>query len=377
MLRSPNCSTMRTSPRYALLVVIGAAVLSTLGPGLSAAPMTWRQAQEQRAEWFGGPAAGQLAEVVAAHQLPDGGWPKNLDWTRPIAPAEWAAAREAGSTIDNDATLAELRFLAARHTAVPEERWAVAVARGLDFLHAGQLPNGGWPQRWPGATGYHAHITFNDHAMVGVLELLDEVARRRPPFSWVDDATARRAAAAVERGIELILRAQVVVNGARTVWAQQHDRETLAPAPGRAFEPAALTAGESARIVRFLMRLEEPAPKVVRAIEDAVAWYRRSRLEGLRLVDFVDEHGDRDRRVERDPAAPPLWARFYEIETNRPIFAGRDGVIRYDFNEIERERRLGYAYLRDWGTTLLERDYPAWRARRADGGAGEDSPPLS
>jgi PelA/Pel-15E family pectate lyase len=65
-----------------------------------------------------------------------------------------------------------------------------------------------------------------------------------------------------------------------------------------------------------------------------------------------------------DPAAPPLWARFYEIGTNRPIYSGRDGVIRYRLDEIEYERRTGYAWVGDWPRTLVEREYPAWRARR-------------
>jgi len=64
-----------------------------------------------------------------------------------------------------------------------------------------------------------------------------------------------------------------------------------------------------------------------------------------------------------DPAAPTLWARFYELGTDKPIFTGRDKVIRYDFNEIERERRIGYSYLNDWPASLLEKDYPHWRAK--------------
>ena len=57
-----------------------------------------------------------------------------------------------------------------------------------------------------------------------------------------------------------------------------------------------------------------------------------------------------------DASAQPLWARFYEIETNRPIFSGRDGVIKYDVAEIEAERRNGYA----WYVTSGERVRDAW-----------------
>ena len=49
-----------------------------------------------------------------------------------------------------------------------------------------------------------------------------------------------------------------------------------------------------------------------------------------------------------DPTAEPLWARFYEIGTNRPMFVGRDGIIHDHLADIEQERRLGYAWLGDW-----------------------------
>ena len=43
------------------------------------------------------------------------------------------------------------------------------------------------------------------------------------------------------------------------------------------------------------------------------------------------------------PDAGPIWARFYEIGSNRPVFVGRDGVVKYSVAEIEPERRVGYA----------------------------------
>lgn len=78
----------------------------------------------------------------------------------------------------------------------------------------------------------------------------------------------------------------------------------------------------------------------------------------LRLEEFVDTEGRQDRRVLPDPNAGPLWARFYELGTNRPIFLGRDSVVRYSLDEIERERRGGYAYYGTWPAELLAEDYP-------------------
>ena len=65
--------------------------------------------------------------------------------------------------------------------------------KGLDHVLRAQYPTGGWPQSFPPDKGYHRHITFNDGAMVNILEFLTDVAHS-PLFSFVDNA--RRLAAA-------------------------------------------------------------------------------------------------------------------------------------------------------------------------------------
>ena len=46
----------------------------------------------------------------------------------------------------------------------------------------------------------------------------------------------------------------------------------------------------------------------------------------------------------------------------KPIFIGRDAVIKYDVSQIEAERRNGYAWYVDSPRSLLE-DYPKWKER--------------
>ena len=62
--------------------------------------------------------------------------------------------------------------------------------------------------------------------------------------------------------------------------------------------------------------------------------------------------------------AKPIWARYYEIGTNKPFFSDRDGVKKYTIAEIGYERRNGYAWYGDWPQQLLETDYPAWMKKR-------------
>jgi PelA/Pel-15E family pectate lyase len=69
--------------------------------------------------------------------------------------------------------------------------------------------------------------------------------------------------------------------------------------------------------------------------------------------------------VIQDDAAPPMWARFYEIGTNQPIFCDRDGIPKHNLAEIGYERRNGYNWLDYWPQKLLEKEYPAWKKRQA------------
>ena len=72
---------------------------------------------------------------------------------------------------------------------------------------------------------------------------------------------------------------------------------------------------------------------------------------------------EQDVRVVRDPEASPVWARFYEVDTNRPFFCNRDGIKVYTLAEVTLERRTGYSWYGDAPAKLLESDYPKWRKR--------------
>ena len=100
-----------------------------------------------------------------------------------------------------------------------------------------------------------------------------------------------------------------------------------------------MSGGESVGIVRFLMSIRDPSPAVVDAIEAAIAWFEQTQLKGIKWIEK-----NNDRVVVKDPEGGSIWARFYEIGSNRPIFVGRDGVVKYSVAEIEHERRTGYAW---------------------------------
>lgn len=347
-------------------------IVFTLFATTAQSAVVWRTVGQQPAEWFATDEAKAVADNVLLYQYPSGGWPKNIDMAKPLNPAERADLAERphdDATIDNGGTHTQIRFLARMAGQTKDARYRAAALRGLDYLLEAQYPNGGWPQFFPLRKGYYTHITFNDDAMVKVLEVLRDTAAAREEFAWVDDARRARAADAVRRGVDCILRCQIVIDGVKTAWCAQHDEVTFAPAQARKYEHPSLTGFETVGIVRFLMSLDRPTPEVVQAIDAAVAWLDHAKITGVRIEHPPAPelaHGH-DRVVVADPAAPPIWARFYELrptkEDARPIFSGRDGVIRYHLAEIEAERRGGYRWYIEEPRKLLEKDYPRWRAK--------------
>lgn len=333
--------------------VAASALTSVIAPAALAAeaPVPWNAAVlTQAADWYATPAARRIADNVLTHQSPEGGWPKN---TPLDVPARLDADPALANTFDNQATTLPLAFLARMTTATSDPAYAAAFQRGLDYVLAAQYPNGGWPQYYPLRGGYHDHITFNDDAMARVLTLLQDVAAGREPYGFVEAAQRARAAAAVSRGIDVILKSQVFQDGKLTVWCAQHDTVTLAPAWARKFEPPSLSGSESVGIVRFLMSIDTPSPEVAVAIEGALAWFERSAIRDVHLEAYTNAQGQPDRRLTPAPGADPLWARFYDLKTNAPIFMGRDSVAHADLADIERERRMGYTYIGTWPRTLL------------------------
>jgi PelA/Pel-15E family pectate lyase len=350
---------MNSAPR--LLGAIGLCFALCFSPAAGAPAV--EPFLKKPAEWFLGEESGRIAGNILSWQAAEGGWPKNTDTTKPYA----GDRGKLQGTFDNSATTGELRFLARRYAATQDRDCQSAFTRGLAHILQAQYPNGGWPQYAPPPPNkYHRHITFNDHTMVRLMEFVREVATGQE-YGFVEPAQRAAAQGAFDRGVECILKCQIRVNGKLTGWCAQHDEVDYRPRPARTFELASLSGSESVGITRLLMSLPHPRPEVVSAIESAVAWLESVKIRGLRVVETRTAEGGKDVVVQEDAAAPPLWARFYEMETGRPLFAGRDGVKQYALAEIEKERRTGYSWLGPYAKGLLEKEYPEWQRR--NGGA--------
>ena len=312
----------------------------------------------------------RVVETVLLYQRSSGGWPKNYDRQQRLTVAEQAEVLaekdKHDSTIDNGATYTEVRLLTDAYHSTVDDRFRQAVLRGIAYLLDAQYDNGGWPQYFPPRrNGYSRHITFNDNAMIGVMSLLRDVTNDKIQFSFVPRTTRYQCQQAFERGIDCILKCQIVIKGILTVWCAQHDEVTFEPRPARSYELASLSGSESVGIVHLLMQVDQPNDAIVHAIESAAAWFEQSKLMGLKLVRIEDPSQPTgfDKVVIKDPNASPMWARFYDMETGQPIFCSRDGIPRQTLVEISHERRNGYSWLGHYARQLLDRDFPAWLSR--------------
>ena len=339
---------------------LGAAVVllqlfALVGVSSAAGKTAWRDYTRKSAEWYRGDEGRRITENILSWQSAEGSWPKNQDNTeKPFA----GDRNTLKGTFDNGATTDELRFLARAFRATQNPRCAEAFSKGVDHILKAQYPTGGWPQFYPPGKQYHRHITFNDGSMARLMEFLREVATAKD-YDFVEAARRKAAQESFDRGLQCILKCQIVVKGQPTVWCAQHDEVDYRPRPGRAYELVSLSGAESVGILQLLMSLEPPSPEVIRAVKAGAEWFESAKITGLRA-----ETVNGDKRMVKDPAAPALWARFYEIETGRPIFCGRDGVKKFDLAEIESERRNGYAWYGNWGERVAK-DYAQWTEKRA------------
>ena len=318
-----------------------------------------------RFSFFKTSEAARIAQNVLDYQRKTGGWPKNIAMHKPLTEDERVNIlaekdRLYDSTIDNDATVIEMTFLAKIYEATFDSRYLDAFERGLDFLLSGQYKSGGWPQFWPMHRGYQIHITFNDNAMANVLRLLRDVCDGHGAFSLVSDPVLiQRSVVAFEKGIECILNTQIIVNNEPTVWCQQYDRNTLKPAKARSYELPSFCSQESAEIVRLLMEIKNPDDRIKVSIHGAMKWFDTHKLTGIKVDLCINEEGKIDRQVVQDSTAAPVWARFYDLETEKPFFCDRDGIKRTALSEIGYERRNGYSWYNYAPANLLPK-YRRW-----------------
>lgn len=309
---------------------------------------------KQTPEWFKSADGKRVMDIILSFQTPSGGWSKRTDMSKAPRKPGQAFGVEKGyiPTFDNGATSTQLTLLAQAYQATGDKRYSEAFTRGLTFILIAQYPNGGWPQNYPLVGSYHDHVTYNDSLMRDLMVVLRGVVLAKNEFAFASKEQQQAAQASLNRALDCVLKTQVIANGNLTVWGAQYDTKTLQPAKARAYEMISLASAESQSMLDFLMGLDAPSPAIIKSVHAGIAWYEETKITGK-----VWERGAAT--LTNDTKALPLWARFYEIGTNKPLFGDRDDRIFYELNKVSEERREGYAWYSTSPNKILEK-YTKW-----------------
>ena len=260
-------------------------------------------------------AARNAGRALVWGQRTVGGWDHRVNVAH-LAPGAAAPARLKGHcTFDDDITQGAIDFLMDLDRTLDEPWLDDGVRLGLAFLLKSQFPNGAWPQWYPLRGGYQDYYTFNDNTINDCIRVLLDAHRQ---YGWPE------VLAGAKRGGDFVVASRLPEP--QSGWAQQYSHD-MKPAWARAFEPPAVCSAVTSRNIQTLVDLAvyTKDAKYLEPIPLALAWLGRSKLKA------------------------GLWARFYEVGTNKPIYGDRDGKVHYTLEEISEERRSGYSWQSSYG----------------------------
>lgn len=271
-------------------------------------------------------AAEGAAVALATSQLSSGGWEADYEFDPEFtSKRHWRTDLERGdtdpgkrkavSTLDDHKTTSALQFLLEfvhAEDVAPSDEVARALEFGKDALLGSQFPNGGWPQRFTGPADpnvpvvkggipdewprewpredYGNFATLNDGNLAHIMRFLLRAHELTGETRFRD--------AAIRLG-DFFLLAQLPEP--QPAWAQQYD-EQMHPVWARKFEPPAVSSVESYSAAETLLLIWQST---------AEEKYRLAALAGLEWI-------------QNSQLPDGSWARFYELETNQPLYCEAD-----------------------------------------------------
>jgi PelA/Pel-15E family pectate lyase len=298
------------------------------------------------------------AKNMTTWQMPHGGFYKAMAasyvnaWDGKTALSSSTSSSGAYmGTFDNNATIQEMRLLAVRYKATTNASnktlFKSSFQKAVRFILASELPNGGWPQMYPKRGNYSDMATYNDNAMVRAMVLVKDIIDKKAPFDS-DIATTGSIDSlktSLNNSVKFALKAQIVNAGKLTVWCAQHDPSSYKPVAARSYELASKSGSESVGITYFLMAWPNQTTEVQNAVKGSIAWFKKNKVTNLSYSSGVFAATTNG----------ALWYRFYEVDTDAYFFCDREGISTktQDIMKISEERRTGYQWAGNYGSTLL------------------------
>ena len=282
-------------------------------------------------------AAKDAVKALLKCQLATGGWDSDFDFDPEKAKKYHlrsdldAGDKEPGkrrnsTTLDDNKTESALLFLL-EMTHEPACKDDAELKRctkfAFDALLTAQAPIGAWPQQFSGPADATAPIlkasypaewsrTFPAVKYTGFYTLNDDNLQQiaKVLFRAYELEKDERYLAALKKLGEFFILAQMPEP--QPVWAQQYDRD-MHPVWARKFEPPSVTGNESLGAMEMLYELWVLTgdDKYLKPLSAAFAWFERSQLPD-------GQH-----------------ARFYELQTNKPLYFVKDTyVLTYDDSNV-------------------------------------------
>ncbi|MBW8190487.1 pectate lyase [Neiella marina] len=304
-----------------------------------------------------------IALNLLTWQLDNGGFSTEREahyaqpWDGVTAKTKWMSQGVELATIDDGATIAELRFLAQSYdnsNAAQRQQIKSGFTKGLDWLLKAQHPTGSWPQVYPlrHHRPYSNLATFNDHAIIRVMVLFADILTQQPPFKTdlVPEEYNSILEQALERGVEFIIASQISNDGQLTIWPAQLDPISYTPKQARAYEFPSKSSRESVGILAFLMNYRTvnnsaQNRRINQAIDAGIRWLKENRKPDL--------YYDKPKGMFISRQGSSLWYRFYEVDNNQYFFADRDGKKKLNISDVSMERRTGYSWAGDFASKLI------------------------
>jgi hypothetical protein len=340
-------------------------------PGTPAVGLAMLEAYQRTGEPTLLKAATNAGHCLVRGQLQSGGWQAHIDFS-PQLRSKLAYRVEAATTkksknyssLDDNKTQSAVRFLSQLDQVLEFRDPKIHEANlfALESILKNQFPNGGWaqaydklpnpesypvrkasyPQSWSrkhAGEDYWIYYTLNDDNISRTVETLFKAAEtysdaglsKPEPMALAtgDRATktvpiaseasaygsgasgnlAARYREAALKGADFLLLAQMPEP--QPAWSQQYNYE-MQPVWARKFEPPAVSGSESQGAIRTLLNayIESGDRKYLEPIPRALEYLESSVLPDGKL------------------------ARFYELQTNKPLFFTRDYQLTYSSDDM-------------------------------------------
>ncbi|UCG57084.1 MAG: hypothetical protein JSU70_19740 [Phycisphaerales bacterium] len=324
-------------------------------PGTPTVGEVFIDAYETTSDEFYRDAARDVASALLRGQLRSGGWfyhiefdpEKRLEYGYRDVPKRKKQKQK--TTLDDDTTQTAVRFLMRLDKTLPSHDQGIheAVTYALNSMLAAQYPNGGWyqwydkypsgadPNEYPTKAASYpetwSRVWLND--WTGCYFINDNVMTNMILTMLMAYETYgdRQCLQSALKAGDFLLLAQMP--DPQPAWAQQYDKD-MHPVWDRKFEPPAISGRESQDVLEALCLLyrKTARSKYLEPIPRAISYLRKSALEDGRL------------------------ARFYELNTNRPLYFRRTGK-RYDLTYSSDDIPEHYAFMVGSRLDSIEAEY--------------------